>query len=93
MEKKLSALSKRTGRSKSSYMKRALAQNLEDMEDIELADQSRAEILAGGGTIPLSTVMRRYGLKSRLSRTESTRARERRIEGTLPRSDSCSGAT
>jgi RHH-type transcriptional regulator, rel operon repressor / antitoxin RelB len=48
MEKKLASLAKKTGRTKSFYVQRALAQNFEDMEDIYLADQSRNEILAGG---------------------------------------------
>lgn len=46
MEKKLGALSRKTGRTKSFFVRWALAQNFEDLEDIYLADQSRAEIAA-----------------------------------------------
>lgn len=60
MEKKLTSLSKKTGRTKSYYVQQALAQNFEDMEDIYLADQSRAEILAGGILLSQEEVEARY---------------------------------
>ena len=60
MEKKLAALARKTGRTKSYYVQHALAQNFEDMEDIYLADQSRAEILAGGILLSQEEVEERY---------------------------------
>ena len=60
MEKKLGALSRKTGRTKSFFVQRALAQNFEDLEDIYLADQSRAEIAAGGILLSQDEVESRY---------------------------------
>lgn len=39
MEKRLGALAKRTGRTKSFYVRQALEENFDDMEDAKLADQ------------------------------------------------------
>jgi RHH-type rel operon transcriptional repressor/antitoxin RelB len=60
MEKKLSALSRKTGRTKSFYVQQALAQNFEDLEDVYLAEQSRAEIAAGGILLSQEDVEKRY---------------------------------
>jgi len=58
--KKLAALSKQTGRTKSFYVRQALDHDFEDMEDVYLADQSRAEIMAGGVLLSQEEVERRY---------------------------------
>lgn len=47
MEKRLEALAKRTGRTKSYYVRRALEENFEDMEDARLADKVWEAVLAG----------------------------------------------
>lgn len=60
LEKKLASLSRKTGRTKSFYVRQALEHDFEDMEDIYLADQSRAEILAGGVLLTQDEVERRY---------------------------------
>ena len=60
MEKKLAALAKKTGRTKSYYVQRALSLNFEDMEDIYLANQSREEILAGGILLTQEEIEERY---------------------------------
>lgn len=60
MERKLTALSKKTGRTKSFYVQQALAQNFEDLEDVYLADQSRAEISSGGILLSQEQVEKRY---------------------------------
>jgi RHH-type transcriptional regulator, rel operon repressor / antitoxin RelB len=60
MEKKLTALAKKTGRTKSYYVQRALALNFEDMEDIYLANQSREEILSGGILLTQEEIEERY---------------------------------
>ena len=39
MEKRLDALAKRTGRTKSFYVRQALEENFDDLEDARLADQ------------------------------------------------------
>ena len=60
MEKKLAVLSKRTGRTKSFYVRKALAQNFEDMEDVYLAEKSLAEISAGGILLSQEDIEKRY---------------------------------
>jgi RHH-type rel operon transcriptional repressor/antitoxin RelB len=47
MEKKLDNLAKRTGKTKSFYVRQALEENFEDMEDIKLADKIWEGVLAG----------------------------------------------
>lgn len=47
MEKKLESLAKKTGRSKSYYVRKALQENFEDMADVAMADEVRARIEAG----------------------------------------------
>jgi RHH-type transcriptional regulator, rel operon repressor / antitoxin RelB len=67
IEKRLSRLAKRTGRTKTYYAREAILQHLEDLEDIYLAEKRLAEIRAGRvRTIPLEKVMRRYGLKPKV---------------------------
>lgn len=62
VEARLEALAKRTGRSKSFYAREAILEHLEDLEDLYLAEEARAEHLASGGTtIPMDEVMKRYG--------------------------------
>jgi RHH-type rel operon transcriptional repressor/antitoxin RelB len=62
MEKRLDRLAKKTGRTKSYYVRRAIAENLEDMEDVSLADKSWEEVLAGGRVYTHEEVMARYGV-------------------------------
>ena len=67
IEKRLDRLAKRTGRTKTYYAREAILQHLEDLEDVYLAEKRLAEIRAGRvRTIPLETVMRRYGLKPKV---------------------------
>ena len=63
MEKRLDTLAKRTGRTKSYYVRHALLENFEEMEDVFLADKSMAEVLAGGPVYTLEEVRDRLGLK------------------------------
>jgi RHH-type rel operon transcriptional repressor/antitoxin RelB len=60
MEKKLAALARKTGHTKSFFMQKALAEKFEDMEDLYLAEQSRAEISAGGILLSQEEVESRY---------------------------------
>ena len=59
IEVRLTALAKQTGRTKSWYVKKALEQSIEDMEDLYLA-QHRVETL--GETISLEEMEKRLGL-------------------------------
>jgi RHH-type transcriptional regulator, rel operon repressor / antitoxin RelB len=59
IEKRLTALAKKTGRSKSFYAREAILTHLEDLEDLYQAQKALEE---GGEPIPLEDVMKEYGL-------------------------------
>lgn len=64
IEKRLEALARITGRSKSSYIREAVLEHLDDMEDLYLAEARLKNLQAGHSeTVPLDAVMRRYGLE------------------------------
>ena len=64
VEKRLDKLAKRTGRTKSFYVREAILQRLEDQEDLYLAEQAYARHLKGKGkTIPLEESMKRLGMR------------------------------
>ena len=61
IEKRLENLSVQTGRSKSFYVKEAILDHLDDIEDIYLAEKRLERINSGRTqTIPLQEVMKRY---------------------------------
>jgi RHH-type rel operon transcriptional repressor/antitoxin RelB len=63
IEKRLDVLAKETGRTKSFYVREAILEHLDDLEDIYFAEQELAEIHAGRvKTIPLEEVMKEYGM-------------------------------
>ena len=63
IEKRLDALAKETGRTKTFYARQAILEHLDDLEDIYIAEKRLAEIHAGRvKTIPLEEVMREYGM-------------------------------
>jgi RHH-type rel operon transcriptional repressor/antitoxin RelB len=63
IEKRLDTLAKETGRTKSFYVREAILEHLDDLEDIYFAEQELAEIRAGRGTsVSLEEVMKRYGM-------------------------------
>lgn len=63
IEKRLDALAKATGRSKSFYAREAILEHLDDLEDIYLAEQRLADIRAGRTqTISLEDVIAKHGL-------------------------------
>lgn len=59
VEKRLERLARKTGRSKTFYVREAILQHLEDLEDYYLAVQRLEENLP---SIPLGEVERRLGL-------------------------------
>jgi RHH-type rel operon transcriptional repressor/antitoxin RelB len=64
IENRLTALAEKTGRSKTFYVREAIEEHLEDLEDLYLAEQQMTKIRAGKlKTIPLEEVMKRYGMK------------------------------
>lgn len=65
IEKRLENLAAKTGRSKSFYVKEAIIEHLDEIEDIYLAEKRLEDIRAGRTkTIPLQKVMKRYGMGS-----------------------------
>ncbi len=64
LEKRLDALAKLTGRTKTFYARQAIEQHLDDLEDIYLAEQRLSDIRAGRTqTIPLEAVLKQYDLE------------------------------
>jgi RHH-type rel operon transcriptional repressor/antitoxin RelB len=63
IESRLDALAKETGRTKSFYVRQAILENLDDLEDYYLAEKELAEIKAGrGSSVSLEDLMKRYGM-------------------------------
>jgi RHH-type transcriptional regulator, rel operon repressor / antitoxin RelB len=64
IEKRLEKLARRTGRTKSFYVRAALLEHLQDLEDVYLAE-NRLERIRNGDTkaIPLEDIMKEYGLE------------------------------
>lgn len=64
VEARLDALAKATGRSKTYYVREAILEHLDDLEDLYLAERELEAIRAGTSqTIPLEEVMREYGME------------------------------
>jgi len=64
IEKRLERLARRTGRTKTYYVREALLEHLEDLEDMYLAESVLERIRTGEErTIPLKDVMKRHGLE------------------------------
>jgi RHH-type rel operon transcriptional repressor/antitoxin RelB len=63
MEKRLERLARRTGRTKTFYVREAILQHLEDLEDLYLAENTLERVRAGEErTVPLKDVLKRHGL-------------------------------
>jgi RHH-type rel operon transcriptional repressor/antitoxin RelB len=63
IEKRLEKLARRTGRTKSYLVRKAILQHLEDLEDLYLAERALERIRSGEEhTIPLEDVIKRHGL-------------------------------
>jgi RHH-type rel operon transcriptional repressor/antitoxin RelB len=64
IEKRLEKLARRTGRTKSFYVRQAILQNLDDYEDVYLAERVLERIRSGKEkTIPFEEVLKHYGLE------------------------------
>jgi RHH-type rel operon transcriptional repressor/antitoxin RelB len=64
IEKRLTLLAKRTGRTKTFYAREAILQHLEDLEDLYLAETRLKSVRSGRSrTIPLDEVVRRQRRK------------------------------
>jgi len=61
VEMRLEKLAKRTGRTKTFYVREAVLRHLEDLEDIYLAEQALKKLISGKEkAIPLEDVLKRY---------------------------------
>jgi RHH-type rel operon transcriptional repressor/antitoxin RelB len=64
LEARLTALSSKTGRSKTWYVTQAICEHLDDLEDIYLAERELIEVRAGRSpTVALEDLMIEYGLE------------------------------
>jgi len=64
IEERLEKLAKRTGRTKTFYVREAILAHLDELEDIYLAERSLARIRRGEEqTIPLQDALRRHGVE------------------------------
>ena len=64
ISRRLQRLAGLTGRSRIFDMIEAIKENLDDLEDLSLAEQRLIDIRAGKSeTVPLEEVMKRYGLE------------------------------
>ena len=64
LETRLENLAKATGRTKTFYAREAIAEYLQDLEDLYLAEKRWKDIQEGRSkTIPLEDVMKRYGME------------------------------
>jgi RHH-type transcriptional regulator, rel operon repressor / antitoxin RelB len=64
IEKRLENLARRTGRTKTYYVREAILEHLEEIEDLYLAEGALERIRSGKErTIPLKQVMKRHGLQ------------------------------
>jgi RHH-type transcriptional regulator, rel operon repressor / antitoxin RelB len=62
IEKRLERLARRTGRTKTYYVREAILEHLEDIEDVYLAEGALERIRSDEEqTIPLKQVMKRHG--------------------------------
>jgi len=64
IEKRLEKLARRTGRTKTYYVREAILQHLDDLEDMYLAERVLDRVRDGEeNTVPLEDVMKRHGLE------------------------------
>ena len=64
IEKRLEKLARRTGRTKSFYVREAILEHLDDLEDLYAAERTLERIRSGAEqTIPLEDALKRHGLE------------------------------
>jgi RHH-type rel operon transcriptional repressor/antitoxin RelB len=79
IEKRLEKLARRPGRTKTYYVREAILEHLEEIEDLYLAEGALERIRSGRErTIPLKQVMKRHGLQRCLSQRSGNSANSTR---------------
>ena len=63
VEKRLEKLAKKTGRTKSFYVRQAIMEYLEDLEDFYLAEE-RIKSFGEAKSIPIEEIMKRDGVEN-----------------------------
>jgi len=64
IERRLEALAKATGRTKTFYVREAILEHLEELEDLYLAERELKAVRAGRSkTVSLDDLMKQYGLE------------------------------
>ncbi len=72
VDRRLEALARATGRSKAACLEEAVTAYLQDQTDVSLAAERTAAVRAGEeATVPLSELLRRYGVADFASDTRS----------------------
>lgn len=65
IEKRLDELARKTGRSKSDHVRDAIIDHLDDLEDLQLAEERLRELREGSSrTIPMAELMKAHGLEN-----------------------------
>ena len=63
IEARLESLARRTGRTKSFYIREAVLEHLDELEDLYLAERRLQDVLSGrSDTLPLEEILKRHGL-------------------------------
>ena len=58
-------IARKTGRDKSDYVREAVAEHLDDLEDLQLAEERFRELQEGkSGTISLAEMMKIHGMEN-----------------------------
>lgn len=64
IEKRLAELAKATGRSKTFYVREAILEHLDDLEDIYLAEKRLEDLRQGrSSTVPIEELLKENGLE------------------------------
>ena len=64
IERRLEKLARRTGRTKTFYVRQAILEHLDDLEDLYQAERTLDRIRTGEErTVPLEDVLKRHGLE------------------------------
>jgi RHH-type rel operon transcriptional repressor/antitoxin RelB len=64
IENRLENLARRTGRTKSFYIREAILEHLDDLENLYLAERRLQEVRADRSyTVPLEVILKRQGLE------------------------------
>ncbi|PYT52544.1 MAG: CopG family transcriptional regulator [Acidobacteria bacterium] len=64
IEKRLEKLARRTGRTKTFYVREAILEHLDDLEDMYLAERVLERIRSGEEqTVPIEDTLKRHGLE------------------------------